>query len=123
MLTRRCAQQGFRLRPSDLTTQIFAYALALAMAKTGVEVHAFCVMSNHIHIIVTDVEGTLPEFMRELNRTTAKALNASQGQWENPCAAEPYNEVVLPTEEEFLDKIAYLAANPVEAGLAESPAA
>ena len=35
LLTRRCAQRGFRLRPSDLTTQIFAYALALAMARVA----------------------------------------------------------------------------------------
>ncbi len=112
MLTRRCAQRGFRLRPSDLTTQSFAYALALAMAKTRVEVHAICVMSNHVHLIVTDVEGRLPEFMRELNRPAAKALNASQGPWENLWAAEPYNQVALPTEAELLDKVAYVAANP-----------
>jgi hypothetical protein len=80
-------------------------------------------MSNHMHIVITDVEGRLPEFMRELNRPTAKALNASQGQWENLWAAEPYNGVVLPTEEELLDKVAYVAANPVEAGLVESPSA
>ncbi len=115
--------RGFRLRPSELTTQIFAYALALATTKTGVQIHAVCVMSNHIHIIVTDVEGRLPEFMRELNRPVAKALNASQGQWENLWAAEPYNEVALPTEEELLDKMAYVTANPVEAGLVESPSA
>jgi len=121
LLTRRCAHRGFRLRPSDLTTQIFAYALALAMAKTGVQVHAICVMSNHLHIVITDVEGRLPEFMRELNRPTAKALNAAHGECENVWAAEPYNAVVLPTEEELLDKVAYVAANPVDAGLVDSP--
>ncbi len=93
------------------------------MTKTGVQIHAVCVMSNHVHIVITDVEGRLPEFMRELNRPTAKALNASQGQCENLWAAEPYNSVVLPTEHELLDKVAYVAANPVEAGLVESPAA
>jgi putative transposase len=123
LLTRRCAQRGFRLRPSDLTTQIFAYALALAMAKTGVQVHAICVMSNHLHIVITDVEGRLPEFMRDLNRSTAKALNVSQGQSENLWAAEPYDAVVLPTEEELLAQVSYVAANPVEAGLVESPGA
>ncbi|NOU29651.1 MAG: hypothetical protein HOO96_17235 [Polyangiaceae bacterium] len=121
LLTRRCAYRTFRLRPSDLTTQIFAYALAVAMARTGVEVHAICVMSDHLHIVITDVEGRVPEFMRELNRSTAKALNASQGQWENVWAAEPYDAVVLPTEEELLDKVAYVAANPVAAGLVETP--
>lgn len=123
LLTRRCAHRGFRLRPSDLTTQIFGYALALAMARTGVEVHAICVMSDHMHLVITDVHGRLPEFMRELNRMTAKALNAAQGQWENLWSVEPYNAVTLPTEDELLDKVSYVAANPVEAGLVESPQA
>jgi hypothetical protein len=39
------------------------------------------VMSNHHHLVVTDRRGALPDFLRELHRLTAKAINASQGQW------------------------------------------
>jgi hypothetical protein len=49
MVTRRCSQRTFRLRPSALTNQIFKYCIGLAQAKTGVAVHAACVMSNHHH--------------------------------------------------------------------------
>jgi hypothetical protein len=78
-------------------------------------------MSNHHHLVVTDTHGVLPNFLRELHRLTAKAMNASQGQWENLWAAEPCNAVRLVTDEDVKDKIAYVAANPVAAGLVKSP--
>jgi REP element-mobilizing transposase RayT len=97
------------------------YCLALAIQKTGVAVHAACVMSNHHHMVVSDPGGRLPEFLRELHRLTAKALNAAQGQWENLWAAEPCNIVRLVTDEDVEEKIAYVAANPVAAGLVQQP--
>lgn len=121
LITRRCSQRSFRLRPSLETNRIFMYCLALALQKTGVLLHAVCVMSNHHHLVVTDPRGVLPDFLREFHRLTAKAMNASQGQWENLWAAEPCNIVRLATDEDVHDKIAYVAANPVAAGLVKRP--
>ena len=117
LITRRCAQRTFRLRPHADTNQIFIYCLALAAQKTGVRLHAACVMSNHHHLIVTDADGNLPDFLRELHRLTAKAINAVQGQWENLWAAEQCSIVRLVTDEDIEEKIAYVLANPVAAGL------
>jgi REP element-mobilizing transposase RayT len=121
LITRRCSQRSFRLRPCALTNRIFTYCLAFALEKTGVVLHAACAMSDHHHLVVTDPRGLLPDFLRELHRLTAKALNASQGQWENLWSAEPCNAVRLVTDEDVLDKIAYVATNPVAAGLVERP--
>ena len=71
--------------------------------------------------MLTDVEGRIPDFARELHRLTAKVMNARQGQWENLWSAEPCHLLELGDEDDVLNKIAYLAANPVEAGLVESP--
>jgi hypothetical protein len=78
-------------------------------------------MSNHHHLVVTDTRGLLPVFLRELHRLTAKAINASQGRWENLWSAEPCNAVRLVTDDDIEDKIAYVIANPVAAGLVETP--
>ena len=121
LITRRCYQRTFRLRPSAETNRIFLYCLAFAAQRTGVVLHAVCVMSNHHHLVVTDVQGMLPDFLREFHRLTAKAMNASQGQWENLWAAEPCNVVRLVTDEDIEDKIAYVVANPVAAGLVKQP--
>ncbi len=83
LVTRRCYQRTFRLRPCPDTNRVFLYCLALAAKSTGVLIHAACVMSNHHHLVVTDVRGVLPDFLRELHRLSAKALNALHGEWEN----------------------------------------
>ena len=121
LLTRRAYQRTFRMRPHAVTNQISEYCAAWAAAKTGVVIHAFVVMSDHHHLVVSDPQGVLPEFLRELHRTMAKALNASQGQWENLWSAEKANAVRLPTTRDVLDKIAYCVANPVAAALVEAP--
>jgi putative transposase len=121
LITRRCCQRAFRLLPSTLTNAVFGYRLALAMERSGVQVHAACVMSNHHHLVVTDPRGRLPIFLREFHRLTAKALNAAHGQRENLWAAQAANIVRLVTDDDVDDKIAYVAVNPVAAGLVESP--
>jgi len=121
LVTRRCYRRTFRLRPSPETTHILASCLGLAAEKTGILLHAVCFMSNHHHMVVTDPFGTLPDFLREVHRLTAKALNAAQGQWENLWSAEPCSAVQLADDEDIIDKIAYVAANPVAAGLVARP--
>lgn len=121
LITRRAYQRTFRLRPHPLTNQVTAYCAAWAAAKSGVRLHAYVVMSNHHHLVVTDPRGVLPDFLRELHRTITKALNALHGERENLWAAEPASVVLLPTLRDVLTKIAYCAANPVAAALVMAP--
>src|SRR5262245_1087303 len=83
LVTRRCTQRQFRLRPSALTNQIVAYCLALAADRTGVLLHAVCVLSDHWRGVVSDPQARLPEFLGYYHKLVAKAVNASLGRWEN----------------------------------------
>ena len=47
-VTRRTVQRTYLVRPSPQLNQIFLYCLACAAERFGVEVHAFCLMSNHM---------------------------------------------------------------------------
>jgi len=117
LVTRRCAQRQFLLRPSRATNQTFLYVLALAAERYRVEVHAFCVLSNHVHIAVTDPHASLPAFQQFLDGLVARALNASLGRWEAFWAPDTYSAVRLLSSMDVVDKAAYVLANPVEAGL------
>lgn len=119
LVTRRCTQRQFLLVPNRRTTQIFHYCLAYAVRRTGVEVHAVVVMSNHYHLVVTDPGGVLPLFVECLNKLVAKCVNASLGRWENFWASEPASYVRLLDADAVIDKLAYLLANPVDAALVE----
>jgi REP element-mobilizing transposase RayT len=111
----------FFLRPSAQTNQIVTYCLAVAAHVANVEVHAVCVMSNHWHLVVTDCEGRLPEFLRWAHQLIAKCINASLGRWENMWSAEDTNVVELVDDATVLEKIAYVIANPTAAGLVNAP--
>jgi len=80
-------------------------------------VHAIAVLSNHYHAVCTDPEGRLPEFTAYLHRLVAACMNAGMGRWENFWASEKPSAVLLENDEDILDKIVYLACNPVTAGL------
>ena len=119
LVTRRCSERRFFLLASDLTNQIFLYCMALAAERTGVLVHAFCVLSNHYHLVVTDPDARLPECMQLMNGLIARALNASRGRWEQcfEAGGASYSAVRIESPETLLDKLVYTLANPVSSGL------
>jgi putative transposase len=117
LVTRRCAQRQFLLRPSPVATQTFLYVLAVAAARYGIRVHAFCVLSNHYHMVVTDPRATLPAFHQLLDALVARALNASLGRWEAFWAPDTYSAVAIASPYDAVEKTAYVLANPVAAGL------
>ena len=117
LVSRRCTQQQFLLRPCKEVNEVFGYVLALAAQRHGVQVHAYCVLSNHYHLVVTDPRARLPAFQQLLNGLVARAINALHGRWEHFWAPDSYSAVVLETKEDILAKAAYVLANPVAAHL------
>jgi REP element-mobilizing transposase RayT len=96
---------------------ILRYVLAVAAKRYGIVLHAFCVLSNHVHIVLTDVKGNLPAFERYLDSLVARSINSLLGRWESFWAPGSYSAVALVSAEDVLAKCAYVLANPVAAGL------
>ncbi len=117
LVTRRCSERRFFLRPSKRTSAIFGYLLAVAASRYDIRVHAYCVLSNHYHLVVTDPAARLPDFQRYLDGLVARAVNASLGRWESFWDPDSYSAVRLESEAAVLEKIVYVLANPVAAGL------
>jgi REP element-mobilizing transposase RayT len=121
LVTRRCSERRFFLRPSRLTNEIFLYVLAIAAQRYRILVHAFCVLSNHCHLVVTDQDARLPEFMQYLDSLVARAVNASLGRFEGFWASDGSYSAVEPLDPgDVVAKTAYVLANPVAAGLVRS---
>jgi REP element-mobilizing transposase RayT len=117
LVTRRCTHRQFLLKPRPVVNETFRYLLAVAANRYGVQVHAFVVLSNHYHLIVTDRDARLPAFHQFLDALLARALNASLGRWEAFWAPDSYSAVALASPADILAKAAYVLANPVAAGL------
>jgi putative transposase len=119
LVSRRCTQREFLLKPSVVTNLVFKFVLAVAAARYGILVHAACVMSNHYHLVVTDPRASLPDFSHLLDGVLAKALNALHGRWENFWTPFSYSAVALVSPADIVEKVAYTLANPATAGLVE----
>jgi len=55
-----------RIFETDVDRQDFIKTLAEACGKTGFEIHAYCLMSNHFHLVVETPDGNLVAGMRWL---------------------------------------------------------
>jgi putative transposase len=124
LVTRTTAMSMFFLAPSAEVNRIMDYSVAWAAKGRGILLHAVSVESNHFHIVLTDPEEKLSEFMRELNRCAARALlqyyrkrfprRRLDSIW---ASSQSFSSVVLVTPEAILDAIVYTLTNPVKDGL------
>lgn len=119
MLTRRCAQRMFLLRPDDATNNAFIYCLALAAIKFGVEVLFTLAESNHHHTIIFDRYGHVSAFLEHFHKLVARSQNALRGRWENFWAAQEPCVTRLLDRDAVIDKLIYAAINPVKDRLVE----
>ncbi len=117
LVTRRCLQRQFLLRPSALVNQLFLFCVAIAAARFGILLHTVCVMSNHYHLVLSDPAARLPEFAAWLDAMLARALNRLHGRSECVWSPGSYNAVRLEDEDAIVGACGYALANPVSAGL------
>jgi len=105
------------LRPSEPINELLRYLLAVSVERFGIQLHAYCFMSNHVHLVLTDPLGVLPAFEQHLASLIARSCNALIGHRESFWDPGSYNAVVLIEPGDVEDKIVYTLANPVAAGL------
>ncbi len=119
LITRRCSERRYFLRPDAKTTALFLYALAEAAQRFGLRVIGWLAMSNHYHAIVEDLRGDLPAFLCHFHKMSARSLNTRWGRSENLWAAEQASVVRLVQSADVLDKTVYALVNPIAAHLVE----
>jgi REP element-mobilizing transposase RayT len=117
LITRRVTRRTHLLRPDGRLNEVYVYTLAVIAKKYGILIHAIVVLSNHEHLVLSDPKGKLSLFLCEFHRLIAlnvKVLRKWEGAvWE---AGKP-SVVTLWTPKAVIEKLAYVMANPVAAGL------
>ena len=91
--------------------------LARHSAENAVQVHAYVLMDNHMHLLVTpQKDGGLPAMMQGVGRSYVRAFNDAQGRtgtlWEGR-----YRSAVIQSERYLLACMVYIDLNPVRAGM------
>ncbi|HVK87294.1 MAG TPA: hypothetical protein VM513_24425 [Kofleriaceae bacterium] len=119
LLTRRCVQRAFLMRPDEAMNNAFLYCLFEAALRFDIRLLLAQMMSNHHHVVLYDPGDHVVEFYHRFHTNLAKCINALRGRWENAFASEPPCLVELVDADAVLDKLVYTATNPVKDGLVE----
>jgi REP element-mobilizing transposase RayT len=120
MVTRRCSERRFFLRPNEDTNNAFIYCLALAAKRAKVDVTFSVAMSNHHHTGIHDPDGNFPIFTEHFHGLLARCQNAHLGRFEAFWSSEPTSVVQLVEPNDVLDKMTYAFTNPAAADLVDT---
>jgi REP element-mobilizing transposase RayT len=119
-VTNRCEQEMFRLIPHENIKALIVEWLARALTYVdgGIEIYAYCFLSNHIHLLLRDKSGKLAKFMGYFQGNLARAINRELGIKGHFWGRE-YHDLIVETEADLLDRYCYTTCNAVKAGLVE----
>ncbi|MGI9271515.1 MAG: REP-associated tyrosine transposase [Woeseiaceae bacterium] len=100
--------------------RMYVDLLARAKEKSKVEIWAYCLMPNHVHLVVVpDQTNSLARLLRETHGEYARRINQREG-WQGHLWQERYHSFVM-DENHLLATVRYVERNPVRAGLCSSP--
>ncbi len=119
-VTARTFQGRMLLSPSAQLNEAVGGVLARGVALSGIELHAFVVVSNHLHLLVTAKGAKLSEFMKYVLCNTSKKVgrlvNWSGSLWERRFAVAPVLD-----DASAEDRIRYIVSHGVKEGLVRRP--
>lgn len=120
LLTRRCVQRQFLLRPDEEMNNAFLFCLIEAAITFNIRLLLPQMMSNHYHLVLFDLPGNVVEFYHRFHTNLANCVNALRGHTENVWSSVPTSLVELVDPDAVLNKLMYTATNPVKDQLVET---
>jgi len=105
----------------NLGRKIILITIEEAKEKYGFRLHNFCIMPNHIHILITPVNGTnLPQIIQWIKTNSAKSWNCTFNKkdhlWGDRYFSRPIKDI-----KDYLNVNNYIDQNPVKSGLVQNP--
>ncbi len=105
----------------DADRRFYLHHLARILPEAGCELHAYCLMTNHVHLLVTPLaSSSCACLMRRLNLLHSQYMNRKYERtgslWEGR-----FRSCIVQSEAYLLNCYRYVELNPVRARLADSP--
>jgi REP element-mobilizing transposase RayT len=100
----------------------FLRHLSSTVQKHGLRCHAYCLMSNHYHLLLETPHGNLADGMKDLNGIYTQSFNFKH-QRAGHVFEGRYRARAIKDEIDLLQVARYIVLNPVRAGLVQDPGA
>jgi putative transposase len=104
----------------DADHRLYLAMLGRVVARSQWRCLAFCLMENHIHLLVETPKPNLGAGMQQLHGRFAQRFNQRHTRSGHVFQGR-YGSVPVRTDEHLWTTVAYIVANPVAAGLCRAP--
>jgi REP element-mobilizing transposase RayT len=98
--------------------EAFITVLQEASEAWNLRVSAYCLMSNHYHLLVQTPEGNISRCMRHVNGVYTQRFNRYHGE-DGQLFRGRYKAVLVEEDSYLLEVLRYIHRNPLRAGVAE----
>lgn len=99
---------------------LFLGLLGEYFQKHNIELHAYCLMTNHYHLLVHTPNGNISYAMKCLNGVFTQKMN-KRYDTDGPIFRGRYKSTLVDEDHYFLTLTRYIHLNPVEAAIVGSP--
>ena len=104
----------------DAARQAWLGVLAQVCKRFNWTVHAYCLMSNHYHLLVETPDANLSAGMRQLNGVYTQLTNRAHGRVGHVFQGR-FKAIVVDKDNYLLELARYVVLNPVRAGMVQDP--
>jgi putative transposase len=106
----------------DVDRRFYLKCLAQSAGRAGCDIHAYALMTNHVHLLATPREsGAVGAMLQDMGRRYVRVINTLHDRtgtlWEGR-----FKSSLVDSETYFLTCHRYIELNPVRAGLVAHPA-
>ena len=98
----------------------FLDCMADAASRYEVEIHAYCLMGNHFHLLVRSRSGRLSEFVRFAVGRFSRTKN-KRDRSDGPLFRSRFTSKPVESDPQLLECSRYIYLNPVRAGSVTAP--
>ncbi|MBN2689684.1 MAG: transposase [Gammaproteobacteria bacterium] len=109
-----------RIFYTDAQRNMFVSLLRELVVYYDAEIHAYCLMNNHYHILINTPRGNLPRMMRHLGGVYTQRFNKSM-RADGPLFRGRYKAILVEEDAYLLQVSRYIHLNPVAAKMVNNP--
>lgn len=104
----------------EIDFQMYLRLLGRTIRLDRWAVQAYCLMPNHVHLLVRLREATLSRGMHRLHGTYARRFNERHGLVGHVFDAR-FGSMLIASEAHHFETLRYIPLNPIRAGLCDEP--
>jgi putative transposase len=112
------AQQPIFLNDQD--RKVFLHVLGQTLKACNALCHAYCLMTNHYHLMIETPDGNLSQVMKQLNGIYTQRFNRRNRRVGHVFQGR-FKSIVVDKDSYLLQLCRYIVLNPVRAGMVTHP--